>query len=77
VAVDSRYEAAYPDKTVEDAVCVYQTGEWAPFTHEYPTDLVLTQERYGRLEASLAAGGWKPIYRDRGYTLWQAPQGSM
>jgi hypothetical protein len=77
VAVDSRYEAAYPDNVVEAAVRVYQTGAWAPFTRQYPTDLILTQARYGALETSLGTGGWKPVYRDGEYTLWQAPQGSM
>jgi len=77
VAVDSRYEAAYPDSVAEAAVGVYQSGDWAAFTRRYPTDMVLTQARYTKLEASLASGGWKPVYRDGEYTLWQAPHGSM
>jgi hypothetical protein len=77
VAVDSRYEVAYPDDVVEAAVAVYQSGDWAAFTRQYPTDIILTQARYAKLEASLAAGQWKPVYRDGEYTLWRAPQGSM
>jgi hypothetical protein len=72
VAVDSRYEAVYPDSVVEAAVQVYQSGEWAPFTRQYPTDLILTQARYAKLESRLAAGAWKPVYRDGEYTLWQS-----
>lgn len=70
VAVDSRYEVAYPDDVVEAAVRVYQTGEWQPFTRRYPTDAILTQAQYAALERSLAAGGWKPVYSDREYKLW-------
>lgn len=73
VAVDSRYEVAYPDEVVEAAVRVYETGEWAPFTRQYPTDLVLTQARYAKLESGLAGGAWKRIYQDGEYTLWHSP----
>jgi hypothetical protein len=78
VAVDSRYEVAYPDSTVEDAVRVYETGDWAAFIERYPTtNLILTQKKHGKLEASLAAGGWRAIYRDGEYTLWETPHASM
>jgi hypothetical protein len=70
VAVDSRYEVAYPDAVVEAAVRVYQTGEWQPFTSRYPTDAILTQKQYAALENSLAGGGWKPVYSDGEYKLW-------
>ena len=70
VAVDSRYEVAYPDDVVEAAVRVYQSGEWQPFTSRYPTDAILTQARYPALEAALASGGWKPVYSDGEYKLW-------
>ena len=70
VAVDSRYEVAYPDDVVEAAVRVYQSGDWQSFTRRYPTDAILTQARYATLERSLAAGGWKPVYSDGEYKLW-------
>jgi hypothetical protein len=54
---------------VEAAVAVYQTGEWEPFTRQYPTDMILTQARFRALESSLAAGGWKRAYSDGEYTL--------
>jgi hypothetical protein len=71
VAVDSRYEVAYPDSTVEAAVAVYQTAEWQGFTRKYPADMILTQARFGGLESSLAAGGWKPVYSDTEWKLWR------
>lgn len=73
VAVDSRYEVAYPDYVVEAAVAVYQSGDSASFTRQYPTDMILTQKRYSKLEQSLANGGWRSVYRDREYTLWASP----
>jgi hypothetical protein len=73
VAVDSRYEVAYPDSVVEAAVRVYQSGDWLPFTRQYPTDLILTRAQDTKLASNLAAGTWESIYRDGEYTLWQAP----
>jgi hypothetical protein len=73
VAVDSRYEVAYPDSVVEAAVEVYQSGDWAPFTRQYPTDLILTRAQDGKLASALASGAWQPVYRDGEYTLWQSP----
>jgi hypothetical protein len=73
VAVDSRYEVAYPDSVVEAAVQVYQSGEWEPFTRQYPPDLILTRARDQRLETGLVAGAWKRVYQDGEYTLWKSP----
>jgi hypothetical protein len=70
VAVDSRYEVAYPDSTVEPAVRVYETGDFASFTRQYPTDLILTEPRFARLESSLAAAGHRRVFTDGQYTLW-------
>lgn len=76
VAVDSRYEVAYPDSVVEAAVGVYQSGAWQAFTQQYPTDMILTQPRFGALESSLAAGGWHKLYGDGEWALWGVGQAS-
>ena len=75
VAIDSRYEVAYPDDVVADAIQVYSLGEWRAFTRKYPTDLILTQPRYTKLEAGLAAADWKRVYTDGEYSLWETPRG--
>jgi len=73
VAVDSRYEVAYPDDVVEAAVEVYRSGDWAPFTRRYPTDLILTRAQDTKLASALASSPWKPVYRDGEYRLWLSP----
>jgi len=73
VAVDSRYEVAYPDDVVEAAIDVYQSGQWVPFASRYPTDLILTCVRDAKLESELETGAWKRIYHDGEYTLWHSP----
>jgi hypothetical protein len=78
VSLDSRYEAAYPEGTVEENLAFYSTDEgWRETLEKYDTDALLIPIDY-KLAIALAKDdgalaksiSWTCVYRDRSYCLY-------
>jgi hypothetical protein len=76
VSIDSRYEAAYPEGSVEKSVAFYRAhSNWQQTLERYPTDIVLVpahEKVHHAMLTSIESGeiSWKVIYRDRSYTIF-------
>ena len=73
VAVDSRYEVAYPSEWVEEVFRVYRadTG-WQQTLAGHPTDVILVRLS-DPLEHAIGSVPWRRVYVDRGYSIYARP----
>ena len=73
VAVDSRYEVAYPEDWVERVYRFYEASPgWQGTLTAYPTDAVIVPVT-ARVRSLIPALGWKLIYADQQFELYARP----
>jgi hypothetical protein len=73
VAVDSRYEVAYPSQWVEDVFRVYRADAgWQQTLTGRPTDVILVRLT-DPLERVIGSIPWRRVYVDRGYSIYARP----
>lgn len=76
VSIDSRYEAAYPEGSVEESVAFYRAHSlWQQTLEKYPTDMILVPNRekiYAALTKAIKAQQlpWSCIYHDASFTIF-------
>ena len=73
VAVDSRYEVAYPSEWVEEVFRFYRadTG-WRQTLAGHPTDVILLRPT-DALARAIALVPWHRVYVDRSYSIYARP----
>jgi hypothetical protein len=73
VAVDSRYEVAYPSAWVDEIFRFYRAGTgWQQTLDGHPTDVIVAR-RSGPLARAVANLGWQQVYVDRSYAIYARP----
>jgi hypothetical protein len=73
VAVDSRYEVAYPSAWVDEIFRFYRAGDgWQQTLDGHPTDVIVARPS-GPLARSVANLGWQQVYIDRSYAIYARP----
>jgi hypothetical protein len=73
VAVDSRYEVAYPSSWVDEVFGFYQAHVgWRQTLATHPTDVILVRA-WDPLARALADTPWRRVYRDRSYSIYARP----
>lgn len=71
ISVDSRYEVAYPDWWVDRTFRFYEARPgWRQTLNAYPTDIVLVR-RTQPLAAVIGQAGWRRIYQDRAFDVFE------
>ena len=71
ISLDSRYEAAYPDWWVDRSFRFYQAEPgWQMTLSLYPPDVVLVR-RTQPVAQVMKEIGWKRIYDDRAFELYE------
>jgi hypothetical protein len=74
VAVDSRYEVAYPNDWIERVFRFYEARNgWRETLNAYPTDVVLAP-RSAPIVPLLRGAGWRLVYVDAQFELYAQPQ---
>jgi hypothetical protein len=73
VAVDSRYEVAYPSAWVDEIFRFYRAGAgWRQTLDGHPTDVIVMPPS-GPLARAVAGLGWQRVYLDRSYAIYARP----
>jgi hypothetical protein len=73
VAVDSRYEVAYPSRWVDEVFRFYQAGAgWQQTLAGHPTDVILVRPS-DPLAGAIALTAWQRVYIDRSYSIYARP----
>jgi hypothetical protein len=73
VAVDSRYEVAYPAQWVEETFRLYRADEgWQQTLAGHATDVILLRQT-DRLARAIALVPWRRVYVDRSYSIYARP----
>ena len=73
VAVDSRYEVAYPSQWVEEVFRLYRADAgWQQTLAGHPTDVILLRQTDG-LARAIALVPWRRVYIDRSYSIYARP----
>jgi hypothetical protein len=73
VAVDSRYEVAYPSAWVDEMFRFYRAGAgWQQTLDAHPTDVIVMPPS-GPLSRAVAGLGWARVYVDRSYAIYARP----
>lgn len=73
VAVDSRYEVAYPSTWVDEIFRFYRAGAgWQQTLDRHPTDVILVRPS-DPLARAIALIPWQRVYIDRSYSIYARP----
>jgi hypothetical protein len=73
VAIDSRYEAVYPNDWVEETFGFYQARPgWKQTLTSYPTDVVLVRKTEP-LSQAMRETEWRRVYADGAYEAYARP----
>lgn len=73
VAVDSRYEAAYPSWWVDEVLRFYRgAGGWQQTLAAHPTDVIVVRPS-DALARAIGDIGWQRVYRDGSYAIFGRP----
>ena len=73
VAVDSRYEVAYPNSWVDEVFRFYRADAgWRRTLAGYPTDVILVRPS-DPLARAIADIPWRRVYVDRSYSIYARP----
>jgi hypothetical protein len=73
VAVDSRYEVAYPSAWVDEIFRFYRAGAgWQQTLDAHATDVIVARPS-GPLARAVAGLGWQIVYVDRSYAIYARP----
>ena len=73
VAVDSRYEVAYPSPWVDEVFRFYEAGAgWQQTLAGHPTDVILVRP-WDPLARAIALTAWQRVYIDRSYSIYARP----
>jgi hypothetical protein len=74
VAIDGRYEVAYPLETADQLICFFhaQTG-WQTVLTRYPTDLVLVPRGQRIATAMAQQTAWCVVYQDDAWVIHARP----
>jgi hypothetical protein len=74
VAVDGRYEVAYPLATADQAIGFFDAKPgWQAMLTAYPTDLVLVKRRKAAAKAVAQLGTWRLAYQDDVWVMYARP----
>ena len=73
VAVDSRYELAYPTPWVDEVFRFYRAGPgWQQTLAGHPTDVILVRP-CDALARAIVSLPWQRVYTDRSYAIYARP----
>jgi hypothetical protein len=73
VAVDSRYEVAYPPAWVDEILRFYRAeAGWQATLAAHPTDVILARP-WDPLTRAIAGTAWRRVYLDRSYAIYARP----
>jgi hypothetical protein len=74
VAMDGRYEVAYPHAVVDDVSRLYAARSgWQALLDKYPSDAVLVRGVHALSAALSAVPAWRRVYRDDAYEIYAHP----